>query len=584
LTFALLLVLLSGQQSDALRVPLEAHGKLALTGVEVPSKGTRYEKLEIRVGLTATYTNPFHPAQIELLAQFKGPNGLSATVPGFFYQGFSRRLEGDREVLAKGGEPTWLVRFTPPRDGRWSVRLRAVDRTERVESEEYRFEVADSDRRGFVHAAEKAPAYLQYSNGQPFYGVGLNLAWPGHRGTFDYDDWFAKLAANGGNLVRVWSHSGWLGLEWSDRQDETWRRGTYYGLGRYSLDNAWLLDQVLEAAERHGVKVILCLGTYGELKEEKGVWNEQLWHVNPYNVALGGPCKKPDEIFTNLRARALYRQRLQYTVARWAYSPALLAWELWNEVDAPSYWVHEMAKELTLLDPYNHIVTTSYGAPDVWKLEYVGMVTAHVYGDGTATDMLVRVRETGKEGLEQYHKPAIVSEFGIDSRRPDGEHDAENRAINMRSGMWQAAASGCAAGTLNWWWDSYVAAKDLWEVFKPFAEAVSRVDWTAAPMHLASPREVPEGIVVDGVLSEKAGFFWLRREAYDWKNWPSEAEPTLPFLFELPGIKDGRWSAVWWDTLKGEAIDRQEAQARSGVLNLKVPSFTSDTALLLSRR
>lgn len=40
------------------------------------------------------------------------------------------------------------------------------------------------------------------------------------------------------------------------------------------------------------------------------------------------------DFFTNERARADYKQRLRYLVARYGYSTSIFAWEFFNEVIA----------------------------------------------------------------------------------------------------------------------------------------------------------------------------------------------------------------------------------------------------------
>jgi len=587
-------------QGADLRVPMSMSEPLALRTVTVPETGRKFERFEIRVDLRATYSNPFHPAQIELTAKFAGPKNVNVVVPGFYYQEFKALPSG---FLEKVGDPIWLIRFTPPFAGNWNVRIKARDREDQVETKKYDFKIEDTTSPGFIRVGPPERERIEYSdqedlkekllrvkrdnhfrfdNQTSFFGIGLNMGWA--ESTADFTGWFEKLAANGGNLVRIWSFPAGLGLEWSDKQDDTWRKGTYYGLGKYSLDNAWLLDHVLEAAEKNGIKVILCLGTYGELKADKGMWNEDLWKVNPYSTANGGPVENPDDFFTNLKARAFYRQRLRYTVSRWSYSPSILAWELWNEVKAPDYWVHEMAGELKDLDPAQHLVTTSYGDTQVWKDEFIDFATAHIYGDGASSNLMERISKEAVLDISPGIMPVVISEWGIDFKKPDGEYDPDGAALNLKMGLWQAAASGCAAGAMNWWWDSYVAKQDLWKVYRPFADAVAKVPWTASPTRRAELKGMPGGLLGSGVLNKRGGFAWLRRSGYDWKNPVLDARVSVPFLLTMTAPTDldnGKWTAIWWNTTTGKEIETQEITVSSNEVNVKAPSFGSDIALIL---
>ena len=125
--------------------------------------------------------------------------------------------------------------------------------------------------------------------------MGENLSWYDGRGTTAYDDWLARLAAEGANYVRLWMPSWAFGIEWGEN-----------GLGDYGerLDRAWQLDHVLERAEAHGIYVMLCIQNHGPFSLDT---NTQ-WADNPYNAANGGPLEEPSEFFTDPEARRLFEQ------------------------------------------------------------------------------------------------------------------------------------------------------------------------------------------------------------------------------------------------------------------------------------
>ena len=83
------------------------------------------------------------------------------------------------------------------------------------------------------------------------------------------------------------------------------------------------------------------------------------WYLSYYNVANGGFLSKPQglllyirfslwlfipDFFTDERAKADYRNRLRYLVARYGYSTSVFAWEFFNEVcvTVTLYVEHEM--------------------------------------------------------------------------------------------------------------------------------------------------------------------------------------------------------------------------------------------------
>ena len=65
----------------------------------------------------------------------------------------------------------------------------------------------------FVRVSPRDARYLELSDGQPFVPVGLNLCWP-PKGLSDdqslklVDHWLEQLAANEGNMVRMWLGAG----------------------------------------------------------------------------------------------------------------------------------------------------------------------------------------------------------------------------------------------------------------------------------------------------------------------------------------------------------------------------------------
>jgi hypothetical protein len=125
----------------------------------------------------------------------------------------------------------------------------------------------------------------------------------------------------------------------------------------------------MELAEHQDMQVMLSLPSQFPI-ELDGQFGSG-WDTNPFNLANSGPLATPDEVFTDPYAREIFRRYLRYAVARWGYSPNLLAWELWNESDLAEQpptidpvvdWHREMARLLHELDANDHLVTTSTSA------------------------------------------------------------------------------------------------------------------------------------------------------------------------------------------------------------------------------
>lgn len=464
---------------------MRSTGQLALSIAEPVAQAIgRYEKLELTLRLSATYENPFDPEQIEVTAQFTTPGGARVEVPAFFYQPY-RVLGEDKEtaapLLEADGAPVWKVRFTPCEVGRYRCRISARDRSGRVESAPVEFEVRSSQRNGFVRVSARSPRYFEFDDGTPFIPVGQNLQndWPTWRHS-------RLLAEAGCNAARAWTFCHWTWLEWSPSTKQTWAKPghflrSYGGAGVYNQRIAWIADRCLDGWERDGLRVMLCLGNSGELAKPESYGD---WGGHPYNAANGGPCVKAAAFWTDPRARQLYRQRLRYIAARYGYSTAVWAWELWNELgaenDANVAWQAEMSAYLRALDPNRHLITTSQWGMNAencgrtWALPEIDFTQTHIYqGAETAHTRIARM-------LALSPKPHIVGEGG----GPEAS-GADPEGLEVHNALWASLLSGAAGPTLPWWWRERIEPKNLFFHYTAVAKFSAALPWheeTFAPL------------------------------------------------------------------------------------------------------
>ncbi len=360
----------------------------------------------------------------------------------------------------------------------------ARDRSGTVTAPPIVLDVSEGPDPGFVRTARGAPRYFAFDDGRPYVAVGENLCWSsGPRPLADYTAWLRGLGQAGGNWARLWLSFGEKGQEWMSAPTPKPGRGSYLGLGRYALDNAWRLDQIVRLARGNGVCLMFCLGTYGEFTDG-GYFNEGSWISNPYNARNGGPCAGPAEFWTHPRARQLYQRRLRYLVARWGHAVNLFAWEFWNEVP-PSReqvtWIAEMARYLKRTDPYHHLVSTTYGDTDTWALPEIDFTMIHMYGQaGNTADFTERIRRDVQD-LLVHRKPCLLAEFGIDWQTEDGKWDRMASGLNMHNGAWAALFSGAAGTAMLWYWDGYVHPHGLYRVLTPVRRFADTIDWTREP-------------------------------------------------------------------------------------------------------
>ncbi len=448
------------------------------------------------LGLGWPYDNPFDPAQVDLVAEFRTPSGAVILVPGFYHTPYERsRGQWGEEVLTRAGPGLFRVRFSPNEDpGVYTYRVVTSDPRGTRELGSGSFTVTESPHPGFIRRSARAPRYFEFDSGAPYFPIGLNMCWPRAQGTYDYDVWMASLAEHGGNYIRLWLVNEWNPLGLENRAGA----GPGNGLGRYSQEAAWRIDYLLDLAERLGIKVLMCIDSFNSL-DAQGIYGN--WHLSPYNAANGGPCQHPREFFTHEEAKRLFRQRLRYLVARWGHSPAVLAWEFWNEVDivtaydsaAVAAWHAEMARYLRELDPWDHLITTSFarteGDPAVDGLPEMDFVQSHNYG---SADVASTISRYSADKAAAYGKPHFFGEFGTDVFGEGNTSDPQG--LHLHNGLWSAMLSGDAGTAMLWWWDSYVHPRNLYPRFAALAAFADGVDWPGEdhqPAHIGPLRFLP---------------------------------------------------------------------------------------------
>lgn len=588
----------------ALALVLAAAPQVVLLTKEVK----QYERVELEMAWPERPSNPFNPNAAAVDADIDLPSGRRITVPGFWYQGYTRAisnpeaLEVNRvEVLTPSGAAGWRVRFSSPEAGRHKVTVRwRIDGRQGTVSP-VMVNIASGSRPGFIRTSPRNPQYLEHDNGRGFFPIGENLCmYEKREGTYYYDRTLAKLSANGGNYVRLWQ-------EYYVPQDTSIVAGAgdgsftgfpletqATGLGRYDLASAWRLDHVAGECER--------LDVYYQLAFEMTVWwqsrQKHRWPRNPYNAANGGPCQKPEDYFTNPKARELVKRRLRYSVARWGSSTHLAAWELWNEVDnnenfdsrANEAWHREMAQYLKSIDPWQHLITTSWRDARMFALPEISIVQAHSYW-GSEYDAATYTLQDTDHLMRPYGKPFFFGEQGVENPAEAVKLDPEGR--HFHDTIWASALSGAAGTGLYWWWHNYVEPLNLYHHYKPLAgflkdEDLASRSWARAG---TSRPSLPVTLNVYGLASPDRMLVWvhdpLAFRIVDGRvrRGPRQESASL----NVTGLADGDYVIEWWDTSRGEVVRRDQGRVRRSDhfgygLELKPPPFWGDIAARVVRR
>jgi hypothetical protein len=459
------------------------------------------------VDLTGPFVNPFDFDEVLVQGHFVPPSGREVVVDGFHYRDFDRVLDGKSEKLTPKGEPEWRVRFTPVEAGAHRYWVTAKTKAGEAKTEAKPFSSAAAPFKGFIRVGGVSKLHFEYADGSPYFAVGENVCWSGSRGTYDFYDWFGKLAEAGGNYARLW-----IGPF-----DSFTLENKAGGLGRYDLAAAWRIDHVVRLAEQKGIALMYCTESFNSLRSRP---EYNLWHLNPYNAANGGMLQRTEDFFTNAEAKRKFKARLRYSVARTGYSPALFSWEFWNEVDIiDKYvsadvraWHEEMARFLRGIDPYRHLITTSFAGSEgdaaVDGLPEMDYVQTHNYGSKDVAEM---ASGYGLRKAAKFNKPHYLGEFGVDVYGKDNKGDPAG--VHLHNGLWAPIVSLSSGTGMLWWWDNYVHPSNLYYHFKPVAAFVKDVDfnrrtWAAIEkpaVTFASPPAKPE---VDDLFVETKSASW----------------------------------------------------------------------------
>ena len=185
--------------------------------------------------------------------------------------------------------------------------------------------------------------------------------------------------------------------------------------GQLSLPNARNWDAIVAAADQAGIHFQMTLQHHGQYSSTNVSKTDPNWEQNPYNTANGGFLSASTNFFTDPEARSLTKRKLRYIVARWGYSPSIMAFELFNEVqftDAAQLnmwnnieaWHNEMAQFIRTNDVYHHLITTSSDLNEpIW--DQTDYYQHHDYPSDLITGIRdaqdITVVTTGRAGLQR---------------------------------------------------------------------------------------------------------------------------------------------------------------------------------------
>jgi hypothetical protein len=522
------------------------------------------------------------PFEREIVGLVRTPTGALRTVPAFY-----------------DGDDLWRIRYTPDAPGEHS--LAEVRETAGAASGSLNVRptaplthsVSGAPAPGFIRRSPKLVQQFMFDNGAPFFPFGQNVAWASPT---EYQKYFSKMAAVGQNWSRVWmTHWACLNLDWNLCEPTS--------PGMLSLDAARRWDEILRTAEANGIFFQLVLQHHGQYN----TFINSNWAGNPLNQANGGCLKLPEDFFTSPEARRLCRLKYRYIVARFGYSPAIMAWELFNEVEltdafigreavdaihhpslkaAPALlkrgdvapiaaWHTEMAEYIRSIDPYHHLITTSSPPVDspIWQaLDYYQL---HNY----QPEMLKTISRF--PDFARLRKPIFYGEVGDHNIEADNKHDGRY----MRSMLWAGLMAGGAGTPQIWAWDQ-TERLDFYRQFKVISQFIQlaglgRLSFTPIDIGLNLIGGAPEAESHLGVYGAQSGdhfIVWMFHRLNIHEDSTTQARSEII----LPARAAGAFDVTWWDTEQGRPLDRQRITHQgSDGLRIATPEISRDLAAIV---
>ncbi len=576
---------------------------------------------EVTLMLDREFPNPYDPDLVEVIARVALPDGSRVDVSGFWCEDYTRHLRQGQEILRVTHTGAWKVRFTPRRIGAYNYEIKVIDHSAdgpalALTCGPFGFTAVPSCDPGFLRVSVRDAAYLEFEDGQPFCGMGHNLCgweWGGtdnRRGTFEYDEWLGALADHGANMAQFDFCEGDQ-LEWTNHPLELPFSNDWRGLIHYNQQTAWKMDHRIERAEELGIYVRLTLLHWEDFDNETEGFPDWGWNRNPYRRENGGPVRSVSEFFSDAAARSTFKKLLRYIVARWGYAKSILAFELWNEVDAQwmmwgegqtyelnaenvADWHREMASYLKEIDPNRHLVTTSfehtYNGDLVWPLPAIDLTTFHrytyfnpVYGDEQfeAVETLHRLIV---ERLSRTHKPVLAGEFAL-SPGGDVQKEDDPHGVAFHQQLWISVLSKSLGTAMHWTWGSYIHAERLYYHYHPLSRFLADEDLrNSIPFNNVERRDAP--ILYLGLSTTDRAWVWLQDRGHTFASVRTGYTP-VPIRgqsLDLQGLRDGWYVLDFFDTSTGGLIAQQVRASQASVLRIDLPPVTGDIALKVQRR
>ncbi len=462
---------------------------------------------------------------------------------------------------------------------------------------------------GWIGTRPGIPYFLA-EDGRPWTPIGQNdaITWPELAGLFRRRD-----------LPAVEAHLRWLKdhgvtclrlmLEYCHGEHRYIERP----VGRFAPNMVQLWDDLFELLEKVGLHVLITpFDTFF-------MWVR--WRDHPYNRKNGGPARSRKELLVSPEVRLAIKARLAFASDRWGGSPALFAWDLWNEMhaaygeDDPACFGPFIADVGGWLRAFEierhgraHLQTVSIFGPELLKHPQLvepifshpalDFANTHLYESGTIDDpkntvapalavgRLMRAAVTDAADL----RPVFDSEHGPIHRFKDRKRTLSEAFDDeyFRHIQWAHVASGGAGGGMRWPnRHPHVLTSGMRRAQLALATMLRLLDWSRfRRTNLNDELSVSNDRIARFACGDiSQALVWLLRTDVLTRSGVMDRSATaIPVSIIVPGLADGRYDVMRVDTGTGEVVKRWEASVVGGMLSIADLMIADDMAIIVRPR
>lgn len=590
-----------------------------LKNAKLINKAIQFKKIELafyenKEGSIREKYNPYDYDQLDVIATITSPNNEIVKVPLFWFIDYKIELDTKykngpifvdglpshnpdephgMENVKTVGEYHYRLRFTPKEEGNYKIVVTLTSNKTVIQTIEDTIKVTKGVKpQGIIKVDETNNRAFTYEDGKTFIPNGVNMCWwtDGARKTTDYEVWFKEAVPNNVNMIRVWMATWGFCLHWGEKYNDYDDR----------LDRAALLDKLFNLIDENNIVIMLTMLNHGQFSET----NNAEWNSNPYNKKNGGILDRPQEFYSNAEAIRTYKNEVKYLMARYSYSYNVMCWELFNEIDwtwcqhhdqplpglehvaeDAKNWHQEIISVIKEFDPNKHMITTSYGGHDglAYSLEDISFTNPHDYHyeqihlKNVNTDLHV----TQELLYTKHNKPCLSSEIGNDWRSGMGAAEKDPKGYSIRQALYSGFLGGGAGAAMQWWWDSWVHPKKIFNQYKAAGMFAQRMNLNGKYKQF---KEV--GIDVSNKNVDATGYLYPDRAygyVYDlnFTYWtPNNKEQSVKI--KLP-FESGSYIVEIFDSFTGEVIKKEEVVCKKTV-DVNVDKFINDVSFIVTKK